>query len=41
MSHQVDLPGDPPRQGALEAADGRSIGEVMGDLTKDVSTLMR
>ena len=41
MSHQVDLPGDPPRQGALEAADGRSIGEVMGDLTKDVSTLMQ
>jgi tetrahydromethanopterin S-methyltransferase subunit G len=41
MSHQVDLPGDPPRQGALQAADGRSIGEVMGDLTKDVSTLMQ
>jgi Putative Actinobacterial Holin-X, holin superfamily III len=41
MSHQVDLPGDPPRQGALEAADGRSIGEVMGDVTKDVSTLMQ
>lgn len=41
MSHQVGLPGDPPRQGALEAADGRSIGEVMGDLTKDVSTLMQ
>ena len=42
MSHQVDLPSDDaPRQGAFEAADGRSIGEVMGDLTKDVSTLMQ
>jgi hypothetical protein len=41
MSHQVDLPGDPPPQGALQAADGRTLGEVMGDLTKDVSTLMQ
>ena len=41
MSHQVDLPGDPPRPGAMQAADGRSLGEVMGDLTKDVSTLMQ
>src|SRR5918995_7187259 len=41
MSHQVDLPGDPPRPGAMQAADGRSLGEVMGDVTKDVSTLMQ
>jgi hypothetical protein len=41
MSYGVDLPGDPPPQGALQAADGRSLGEVMGDLTKDVSTLMQ
>ena len=41
MSHQVDLPADAPRQGAFEAEDGRSLGEVMGDLTKDVSTLMQ
>jgi hypothetical protein len=42
MSYGVDLPPDnPPRQGAFEAADGRSIGEVMGDLTRDVSTLMQ
>ena len=41
MSYGVDLPGDPPRQGALQADDGRSLGEVMGDLTQDVSTLMQ
>ncbi len=41
MSYGVDLPGEPPPQGALQAADGRSLGEVMGDLTKDVSTLMQ
>jgi tetrahydromethanopterin S-methyltransferase subunit G len=41
MSHQVNLPGDSQPQGALQAADGRSLGEVMGDLTKDVSTLMQ
>jgi hypothetical protein len=42
MSHGVNLPDtDPPRQGALEAADGRSIGEVLGDVTRDLSTLMR
>ena len=41
MSYRVDLPGEPPPQGALQAADGRSLGEVMGDLTKDVSTLMQ
>ena len=42
MSHSVDLPSsDPPRRGALEAEDGRSLGEVMGDLTRNVSTLMQ
>jgi len=30
-----------PRRGALEAEDGRSLGEVMGDLTKNVSTLLQ
>jgi tetrahydromethanopterin S-methyltransferase subunit G len=41
MSHQVDLPSDPPQRGALEAEDGRSLGEVMGDLTRNVSTLLQ
>jgi tetrahydromethanopterin S-methyltransferase subunit G len=42
MSHSVDLPSsDPPRRGALEAEDGRTLGEVMGDLTRNVSTLMQ
>ena len=42
MSHSVDLPSsDPPRRGALEAEDGRSLGEVMGDLTRNVSTLLQ
>lgn len=42
MSHQVDLPDtDPPRRGALEAEDGRTLGEVMGDLTQNVSTLLQ
>jgi len=42
MSHSVDLPSsDPPRRGALEAEDGRSLGEVMGDVTRDISTLMQ
>ena len=42
MSHSVDLPSsDPPRRGALESEDGRSIGEVMGDLTRNVSTLLQ
>jgi hypothetical protein len=47
MSHSVDLPGsdlpgsDQPRRGALEAEDGRSLGEVMGDLTRNVSTLLQ
>jgi hypothetical protein len=43
-----DYPGSPantptaePRRSALEAEDGRSIGEVMGDLTRNVSTLMQ
>lgn len=42
MSHGIDLPDtDPPPQGVLEAADGRSIGEVLGDVTQNLSTLMR
>lgn len=42
MSHGIDLPNtDPPQQGVLEAADGRSIGEVLGDVTQNLSTLMR
>ena len=42
MSHSTDLPSsDPPRRGALEAEDGRSLGEVMGDLTRNVSTLLQ
>jgi hypothetical protein len=42
MSHSTDLPSsDPSRRGALEAEDGRSLGEVMGDLTRNVSTLMQ
>lgn len=41
MSHQVDLPGDSPQRGALETEDGRSLGEVMSDLTTNVSTLLR
>lgn len=41
MSYGVDLPGDPPQRGALEAEDGRSLGEVMGDLTSNVSTLLQ
>jgi hypothetical protein len=42
MSHSVDLPSsDPQRRGALEAEDGRSLGEVMGDLTRKVSTLLQ
>lgn len=42
MSHQVDLPGSSePRRGALEAEDGRSLGEVMSDLTSNVSTLLQ
>jgi hypothetical protein len=40
MSHSTELPSDAPR-GALEAADGRSLGEVMGDLTRNVSTLLQ
>jgi hypothetical protein len=42
MSHPVDLPSsDPPRRSALQAEDGRSLGEVMGDLTRNVSTLLQ
>ena len=41
MSHPVDLPSDSPRRSALQAEDGRSLGEVMGDLTRNVSTLLQ
>jgi hypothetical protein len=41
MSHSVDLPSDEPRRSALEAEDGRTLGEVMGDLTRNVSTLLQ
>ena len=41
MSHQVDLPSEPPQRSALQAEDGRSLGEVMGDLTRNVSTLLQ
>src|SRR5918998_337610 len=42
MSHSVGLPSSgPPPGGALEAEDGRSLGEVMGDLTRNVSTLLQ
>jgi hypothetical protein len=42
MSHPVDLPSsDPSRRSALQAEDGRSLGEVMGDLTRNVSTLLQ
>jgi hypothetical protein len=41
MSQPIDLPSDPPRRSALQAEDGRSLGEVMGDLTQNVSTLLQ
>ena len=41
MSHQVDLPSDSPQRSALQAEDGRSLGEVMGDLTRNISTLLQ
>ena len=42
MSHGFELPdNDAPRQGALETADGRSIGEVLGDVTRNISTLLQ
>jgi len=37
----ADAPAAGPRRSALEAEDGRSIGEVMGDLTRNVSTLIQ
>ena len=40
MSHQVDLPSSEPKRSALQAEDGRSLGEVMGDLTRNISTLL-
>ena len=42
MSHGIELPdNDPPRQGVLETADGRTIGEVLGDVTRNISTLLQ
>ena len=41
MTTEYSEPGTAPRRSALEAEDGRSIGEVMGDLTRNVSTLMQ
>jgi len=41
MTTEYSEPGTTPRRSALEAEDGRSIGEVMGDLTRNVSTLMQ
>ena len=32
---------DPSNRSALQAEDGRSLGEVMGDLTRHVSTLLQ
>ena len=37
----VDTPTEAPRRSALEAEDGRSLGEVLGDVTRDISTLMQ
>jgi hypothetical protein len=37
----VDTPTANPRRSALEAEDGRSLGEVLGDVTRDISTLMQ
>ena len=31
----------PPRRSALEAEDGRSLGELLGDVTGNLSTLMQ
>lgn len=39
--YHPDQPPAPQRRGALEAEDGRSLGEVMGDLTRNVSTLLQ
>ena len=37
----VDTPNANPRRSALEAEDGRSLGQVLGDVTRDISTLMQ
>ncbi len=37
----VDTPTGSPRRSALEAEDGRSLGQVLGDVTRDISTLMQ
>ncbi|HSU36654.1 MAG TPA: phage holin family protein [Propionibacteriaceae bacterium] len=37
----VDTPAEAPRRSALEAEDGRSLGEVLGDVTRNISTLMQ
>jgi len=34
-------PTEAPRRSALEAEDGRSLGEVLGDVTRNISTLMQ
>jgi len=37
----VETPTGNPRRSALEAEDGRSLGQVLGDVTRDISTLMQ
>jgi hypothetical protein len=37
----VPTPTEAPRRSALEAEDGRSLGEVLGDVTRNISTLMQ
>ena len=37
----TNTPTESPRRSALEAEDGRSLGEVLGDVTRNISTLMQ
>src|SRR5215210_5511644 len=37
----TSIPDPSPNRSALQAEDGRSLGEVMGDLTRHVSTLLQ
>ena len=37
----TSIPDSSPNRSALQAEDGRSLGEVMGDLTRHVSTLLQ
>jgi hypothetical protein len=37
----ANTPVEAPRRSALEAEDGRSLGEVLGDVTRNISTLMQ